>query len=125
MAPVLHIDVPGLLAQHEAALPDQPMVCDFSALVAAVARHRVDPPRLGCDPDPSWRAAALLQTLALLRPLPSYNVRFACATTLAYMHACGQGLDAPFGQLVDLTQQLMTAKTDVLTAADRIRSWRI
>ncbi|WP_371749963.1 toxin Doc [Streptomyces sp. NBC_01283] len=125
MAPVLHIDVPWLLQQHEAALPDQPMVADFSALVAAVARHRVDPPRLGYDSDPSWRAAALLQTLALLRPLPAHNVRFACATVVAYMHASGQGLDAPFGELVDLTQQLMTAKAGIFAAADQIRSWRI
>ena len=70
MAPVIHIDVPWLLQRHEEVLPDQPTVNDFSALVAAVARHRVDPPRLGVDSDPAWRAAALLHTLALLKPLP-------------------------------------------------------
>ena len=80
MAPVIHIDVPWLLQRHEEVLPDQPTVNDFSALVAAVARHRVDPPRLGVDSDPAWRAAALLHTLALLKPLPSANARFACAT---------------------------------------------
>lgn len=125
MTSALHIDVPWLLQQHEAALPEEPLVSDFSALVAAVARHRVDPPRLGYDSDPSWRAATLLQTLALLRPLPAYNVRFSCATVIAYMHASGQGLDAPFGELVELTKELMSAKADVFTAADQIRSWRI
>ena len=55
---VIHIDVPWLLQRHEEVLPDQPTVNDFSALVAAVARHRVDPPRLGVDSDPAWRAAA-------------------------------------------------------------------
>ena len=40
MAPVIHIDVPWLLQRHEEVLPDQPTVNDFSALVAAVARHR-------------------------------------------------------------------------------------
>ena len=59
MAPVIHIDVPWLLQRHEEVLPDQPTVNDFSALVAAVARHRVDPPRLGVNSDPAWRAAAL------------------------------------------------------------------
>lgn len=78
--PVIHIDVPWLLQRHEEVLPDQPTVNDFSALVAAVARHRVDPPRLGIDSDPAWRAAALLHTLALLKPLPSANARFACAS---------------------------------------------
>ena len=74
MPPVLHIDVPWLLQRHEEVLPEQPTINDFSALVAAVARHRVDPPRLGVDSDPAWRAAALLHTLALLTPLPSANV---------------------------------------------------
>jgi hypothetical protein len=125
MAPVVHIDVPWLLQQHEAALPGQPHVNDFSALVAAVARHRVDPPRLGVDPDASWRAAALLHTLLLLRPLPSLNVRYACAVTLAYMHASGEGLDAPYGELVELCKDLIAGKGGVFGAADRLRSWRI
>jgi hypothetical protein len=125
MPPVLHIDVPWLLQQHEAALPDQPHVADFSALVAAVARHRVDPPRLGVDSDASWRAAALLQTLVLLRPLPAHNVRFACAIVIAYMHASGQGLDVPYGELVEVTKMLLDNKADVFTAADHIRSWRV
>ena len=55
MASVIHIDMPWLLQRHEEVLPDQPTVNDFSALVAAVARHRVDPPRLGVDSDPAWR----------------------------------------------------------------------
>jgi prophage maintenance system killer protein len=125
MPPIVHIDVRWLLHQHEIALPDQPVVSDFSALVAAVARHRVDPPRLGVDPDPAWRAAALLHTLVLLKPLPTYNVRFACAVAIAYMHASGEGIDSPYGEIVELTKELMEGKTDVFSAADRIRSWRI
>lgn len=125
MAPVLHIDVPWLLQQHETALPDQPLVSDFSAFVAAVARHRVDPPRLGIDSDPSWRAAALLHTLVMLKPLPAHNVRFACAIAIAYMHASGEGLDTPYGELVDLVKELTAGTADVFQAADRIRCWRV
>lgn len=125
MPPAIHIDVPWLLQQHEAALPDQPLINDFSALVAAVARHRVDPPRLGVDPDPAWRAAALLHTLLLLKPLPALNVRFACAITIAYMHASGEGLDSPYGELVELCKDILAGKDTVFGAADRIRSWRI
>ncbi|MER7186639.1 toxin Doc, partial [Streptomyces hyaluromycini] len=51
MPPVIHIDVPWLLQRHEEVMPEQPTINDFSALVAAVARHRVDPPRLGVDSD--------------------------------------------------------------------------
>lgn len=125
MAPAVYVDIRWLLQQHEQALPGQPSIDDFSSLVAAVARHRVDPPRLGIDSDPSWRAAALLQTLLVLRPLPAYNVRYACAVTIAYMHASGEGLDTPYGELADLARDLMTAKATVFDAADTIRAWRI
>ncbi|MBB0245506.1 toxin Doc [Streptomyces alkaliphilus] len=125
MPPTLHIDVPWLLQRHEEVLPDQPAVSDFSALVAAVARHRVDPPRLGTNPDTAWRAAALLHTLTLLRPLPAANLRFACATAVAYMHASGEGIDPPYGALVDLVRDITAGQADVYDAADRLRSWRI
>src|SRR5690242_21780629 len=95
MPSVIHIDVPWLLQRHEEVLPDQPSFDDFSALVAAVARHRVDPPRLGVDSDPAWRAAALLHTLAVLKPLPAANARFACATAVAYMFVSGVGSTRP------------------------------
>ena len=123
--PLIYIDVPWLLQRHEEVLPKQPTVRDFSALVAAVARHRVDPPRLGTDSDPAWRAAALLHTLALLKPLPASNVRFACATAVAYMHISGEGIDPPYGALVDLARDLLDDRADIYAAADRIRSWRI
>ncbi|NBM15028.1 toxin Doc [Streptomyces sp. GC420] len=125
LTPSLRVDIRWLLQQHELALPDQPVVSDFSALVAAVARHRVDPPRLGVDSDPAWRAASLLHTLVLLKPLPTFNVRFACAVTIAYMHASGEGIDAPYGALIELTKEILAGKADVFEAADRIRSWRI
>ncbi|MEV0604513.1 toxin Doc [Streptomyces sp. NPDC050315] len=125
MAPILHIDVRWLLQQYEAVLPEQTMVSDFSALVAAVARHRVDPPRLGIDSDPAWRAAALFQTLLLLKPLPAYNVRYACAIALAYMYASGEGIDPPYGDLITLAQDLLAGERDVFATADRIRTWRI
>ncbi|WP_327687287.1 toxin Doc [Streptomyces sp. NBC_00467] len=125
MAPIVHVDVRWLLQQYEQVLPQEHMVSDFSALVASVARHRVDPPRLGIDSDPAWRAAALLQTLLLLKPLPAYNVRFACAVTIAYMHASGEGLDTPYGELVELCKELIASKADVFHAAEQLRAWRI
>jgi hypothetical protein len=90
-----------------------------------VSPATVDPPRPGVDSDSSWRAASLLQTLLLLRPLPAYNVRYSCAITIAYMHASGEGVDTPYGELVDLAKDVMTAKATVFDAAGKIRSWRI
>lgn len=123
--PVIYIDVPWLLQRHEEVLPKHPTVRDFSALVAAVARHRVDPPRLGTDSDAAWRAAALLHTLALLKPLPTSNVRFACATAVAYMHISSEGIDPPYGTLVDLARDIRADRADIYATADRVRSWRI
>ncbi|GAA2260157.1 hypothetical protein GCM10010145_32190 [Streptomyces ruber] len=123
--PVIHIDVPWLLRRHEEVLPGRPAVDDLSALVAAVARHRVDPPRPGAGSDAAWRAAALLHTLALLRPLPAANARFACATAVAYMAVSGAGVDPPHGALVDLVRDLVSGRTDVYGAAGRLRSWQI
>ncbi|MCQ9184885.1 toxin Doc [Streptomyces sp. IBSBF 2953] len=126
MTSVIHIDVPWLLMRHEEVLPGQRTVDDLSALVAAVARHRVDPPGPGVEPaDPAWRAAALLHTLTLLRPLPSANARFACAAAVAYMSASGVGIDPPSGALAGLARDLLDGKTDVHGAADRLRSWQI
>lgn len=125
MPPVIYIDVPWLLQRHEDVLPEQPAVSDFSALVAAVARHRVDPPRLGTDPDAAWRAAALLHTLALLKPLPASNTRFACSAAVAYMHISGEGIDPPYGALVDLARDILEGRADVYDAAGSLRSWRI
>ncbi|GAB2891489.1 toxin Doc [Streptomyces mayteni] len=123
--PLIFIDVPWLLQRHEEVLPKQPTISDFSALVAAVARHRVDPPRLGTDSDAAWRSAALLHTLALLKPLPASNIRFACSMAVAYMHISGEGIDPPYGALVDLARDILEGRADVYDAADRIRSWRI
>src|SRR3954465_4334010 len=110
MASVVHIDVPWLLPRHEGVMPGQPPTSVSPALVAAVARHRVDPPRLGVDPDPAWRAAALLHTIALLKPLPASNARFASATAVAYMHASGEGIDPPYGALIDLVRDILSSK---------------
>ncbi|GHF00311.1 toxin Doc [Streptomyces fumanus] len=125
MAAVIHIDVPWLLQRYEDVLPGRPAVGDLSALVAAVARHRVDPPRPGVAADPAWRAAALLHTLAVLKPLPSANARFACATAVAYLSVCGAAVDPPRGALAGLARDLMSGAADVYRAADRLRSWQI
>jgi hypothetical protein len=41
------------------------------------------------------------------------------------MHASGEGIDAPFGALIDLTREILADTNDVFQTAERIRSWRI
>ncbi|MFK0296370.1 toxin Doc [Streptomyces sp. NPDC090442] len=123
---VLHIGVPWLLDVQEQAVPEDVSVADYSALVAAVARHKTRIPRpSAADPDAAWRAAALLDTLVRLQPLPYRNALFACQVAVAYMHASGEGVDPPYGALVDLVRDIQAGKTTVYQAAGRIRTWRI
>ncbi|MEV6400762.1 toxin Doc [Streptomyces sp. NPDC051907] len=123
---VLYIDVPWLLDVQEQAVPEDVSVADYSALVAAVARHKTRIPRpAAAEPDPAWRAAALLHTLVRLQPLPYRNSLYACQVAAAYMHAAGEGVDPPYGAMVDLVREVRSGKANVYQAADRIRGWRI
>lgn len=64
----LHIDIRWLLERQSEVLPKHPSVHDFSNLVAAVARHRVNTPQVGVAVDNAWRAAALMHAIIRLRP---------------------------------------------------------
>ncbi|GGT14937.1 hypothetical protein [Streptomyces purpureus] len=122
----LHIDVAWLLDVQEQAVPEDVSVADYSALVAAVARHKTRIPRpTTAEPDPAWRAAALLDTLVRLQPLPYRNSLYACQVAVAYMHASGEGIDPPYGALVELVRAIHEGKSTVYQAADLIRAWRI
>ncbi|MFE7330081.1 toxin Doc [Streptomyces sp. NPDC057565] len=123
---VLYIDVPWLLDVQEQAVPEDVTVADYSALVSAVARHKTRIPRpTTAEPDAAWRAAALLHTLVRLQPLPYRNSLYACQVAAAYMHASGEGIDPPYGALVQLVRDIQSGKADVYQAGDHIRSWRI
>ncbi|MEW2526324.1 toxin Doc [Streptomyces sp. NPDC047071] len=123
---VLHIDIAWLLDVQEQSVPEDVTVADYSALVAAVARHKTRIPRPGITPpDAAWRAAALLHTLVRLEPLPHRNSLYACQVAVSYMHACGEGIDPAYGALVELVRDIQGRKTTVYQAADRIRGWRL
>ncbi|MBB5116922.1 toxin Doc [Streptomyces eurocidicus] len=121
----LHIDIRWLLERQAEILPKQPGVHDFSSLVAAVGRHRVNTPRVGAVVDAAWRAAALMHALVRLRPLPARNALFGAAVVVAYMSAAGEALDPPYGALIDLARDMDANRADAYGAADRIRSWRV
>lgn len=121
----LHIDLRWLLERQAEVLPKQPSVHDFSSLVAAVARHRVNTPQVGITVDNAWRAAALMHTIFRLRPLPARNALFGSAIAVAYMNAAGEGINPPYGALIDLARDIDAGRTDAYDVADRIRSWRI
>lgn len=120
----LLIDIRWLLERQAEVLPKHPHIHDFSALVAAVARHRVNTPRIGAVVDNAWRAAVLLHTVIRLRPLPARNALFGAGLVVAYMDAAGDTIDPPYGALIDLTRDIDTGRADVYDAAGSVRSWR-
>lgn len=126
MPSALHIDVPWLLQRHEEVLPDQPVINDFSALVAAVARHKTRLPTLAAaDPDTAWRAAALMHTIVRLEPLPHRNSLYAAFIAAQYMDQSGEGIDPPYGALSDLVRKIRDTRIRVQDVADQLRAWKL
>ncbi|MEV6013592.1 toxin Doc [Streptomyces sp. NPDC051976] len=121
----LHVDVRWLLERQAEVLSKEPSVHDFSGLVAPVARHRVNTPRLDCTADSAWRAAVLFHEIASVRPLPTRNALSGALVAVAYMAASGEAVDTPYGALSDLAKQVRAGRTDVYACADQIRRWRI
>ncbi|MER5988838.1 toxin Doc [Streptomyces sp. NPDC001787] len=121
----LYVDIRWLLERQAEVLPKHPTIHDFSTLVAAVARHRVNTPKVGAVVDNAWRAATLMHAIIRLRPLPARNALFGTGIAVAYMSAAGEGLDAPYGALIDLARDIDAGRADAYDAADRIRSWQI
>ncbi|MER6522846.1 MULTISPECIES: toxin Doc [unclassified Streptomyces] len=120
----LHIDHRWLLERQESLFKDVE-VADHSAMIAAVARHRVDSPSLTVDrPDAYWRAAALLEAMVLLRPLPESNEYFAYGVAVAYIEASGKTVDAPYEQWREVIADIRALRITVYDVADRLRSWQ-
>ncbi|MGW1027716.1 toxin Doc [Streptomyces sp. NPDC002577] len=121
----LYVDVAWLLEQQAQLLPKALEVSDYSGLVAATARHKVNTPKLGYVPDASWRAAALFHEIVSVRPLPARNPAFAAMVAISYMHASGKGLAPPYGGFIDLAKDVRAGRADVYACAELIRSWRV
>ncbi|MER5519803.1 toxin Doc [Streptomyces sp. NPDC002763] len=125
--PPLYIDVSWLLDVQENALGhDDLTVADYSALVAAVARHKTRMPTLAtADPDTAWRAAALLHTIVRLEPLPHRNSLYAAFIAAQYMAQAGEGIDPPYGALSDLVRKVRDTRISVQDVADQLRNWKL
>ncbi|MGW0730889.1 toxin Doc [Streptomyces mirabilis] len=119
----LHIDIRWLLDRQEELLGKELAVRDYSALVAAVARHRVNTPQIQVgSPDAYWRAAALLEQIVLLRPLPARNEYFGYGVAVAYIRASGETIDTAYEPWRDLVSDIRALRLTVYDITDRLRS---
>ncbi|MFF2847544.1 toxin Doc [Streptomyces sp. NPDC058001] len=125
--PPLYFGVSWLLDVQESALGhDDLSVADYSALVAAVARRKTRLPTLAtADPDPAWRAAALLHTIVRLEPLPHRNSLYAAFIAAQYMAQAGEGIDPPYGALPDLVRKVRDTRVDIQDIAGQLRGWKL
>jgi prophage maintenance system killer protein len=121
----LFVDVRWLLDRQERVLGKDLQIRDYSALVAAIARHRVNTPHLDVgEPDAYWRAAALLDTIVLQRPLPARNELYGYGVAVAYIEASGDTVAASEEQWIQLIEDIKALRLDTFDIADRLRSWR-
>ncbi|MET7888764.1 toxin Doc [Streptomyces avermitilis] len=121
----LFVDVRWLLDRQERVLGKDLQIRDYSALVAAVARHRVNTPHLDVgEPDAYWRAAALLDTIVLQRPLPARNELYGYGVAVAYIEASGETVAASEEQWIQLIEDIKALRLDTFDIADRLQSWR-
>jgi hypothetical protein len=75
-------------------------------------------------PDTYWRAAALLEWLVLLRPLPARNEFFGYGVAIAYIQASGETVDTTYEPWRDLITDIRALRLTVYDIADRLRSLR-
>lgn len=121
----LLIDLAWLLERQALIMPTELDVADYSALAAAIQRHRVNTPRIGYEPDNAWRAAALMVTIAREEPLPARNSFYASLVAIGYMTDAGEGVVVPYGALPELVREIRSYKADVYAVAEQIRTWRV
>lgn len=119
----LHIDVRWLLDRQEDIFGKDLAVLDYSGLVAAVARHQVDIPSANVTaPDACWRAAALLETIVLQRPLPDRNELYGHGVAASYLAASGAHIEASTELWMDLVDDIRALRVTIHDVADRLRS---
>lgn len=124
------INVQWLQDRQEELFGSALTISDYSALVAALARHQVHMPQLDAgsldvgSPDAYWRAAALLEQIVLLRPLPARNEYFGYGVAIAYLKASGQTVDPAYEPWRDLITDIRALRLTVYDIADRLRSLR-
>ncbi|MER7810287.1 hypothetical protein [Streptomyces sp900116325] len=76
------------------------------------------------DPDTYWRAAALLDTIVLTRPLPGRNELYGYAVAVACIESSGETVNAGQAQWIQLIEDSKALRLDTFDIADRLRSWR-
>jgi prophage maintenance system killer protein len=104
-------------------LPGDPEFDDYSILDAALARMASH--HMGRDVLAShWlKAAALLETIAQLKPLASYNSVYAWMATETYLRLNAIEISYKPAEAVALTADVEAGQATVVQIAARLRAW--
>nr|WP_198550320.1 fic family toxin-antitoxin system, toxin component [Streptomyces silvensis] len=121
----LSIDLAWLLMVAEHKTPGDPLVTDWGALVAAVARHEAEIFGVPVYEGPHDRAAALLQLLLHLPALERSNALFASSVAYAYLVASGVKVVTSPEQVRDLARLIKEDGAGVDAIARELRQWSL
>jgi hypothetical protein len=66
-----------------------------------------------------------MHSVVRLAPLPRANRIFACMVAAQYMHQSGEGINPPYGAIVELAKDIDAKLADVFQVAERLRTWKI
>ncbi|KUF17082.1 hypothetical protein [Streptomyces silvensis] len=112
-----------MVAEHKT--PGDPLVTDWGALVAAVARHEAEIFGVPVYEGPHDRAAALLQLLLHLPALERSNALFASSVAYAYLVASGVKVVTSPEQVRDLARLIKEDGAGVDAIARELRQWSL
>ncbi|MFC5800860.1 fic family toxin-antitoxin system, toxin component [Streptomyces formicae] len=117
-----HLDLSQLLWTAE-RLPGDPQADDYGSLIAAIDRAGAAAFGYEVYGSVPLKAAALFQTIALLKPLEHSNKTFAFAAARAFMRANGQVLRPKPDQLSELLANIQPGAPGVRAIAERLAQW--
>ncbi|WP_093800335.1 hypothetical protein [Streptomyces sp. Wb2n-11] len=117
-----HLDLSQLLWTAE-QVPGDPQADDLGVLIAGSARTQAkafDHEVYGSVP---LKAAALMQTLALLAPLERGNKAFAFTAARAFMRANGLRLQPPPDELRKVLASIRPGAAGVRALSEHLHRW--
>lgn len=118
----VYLDIEMLLALAE-QVPGDPQPDDYGILVAACARHQAV--LLGRDVygSATLQAAALIDTIVKLRPMPTRNATFAWYAAVGFLELNGVVLDASPAEVSELVRAVRSNEADLPAVSANLSSW--
>ncbi|MGP3999011.1 fic family toxin-antitoxin system, toxin component [Streptomyces sp. 8N706] len=117
-----HLDFRQLLWAAE-QLPGDPQVDDYGALIVAADRTKAEAFGYEVYGSVPLKAAALMQTIALLQPLERSNRTFGFGAARAFLLANGLRIQPKPEEVRELLTAIRPGTAGVRAIAERLNQW--